>query len=264
MNEAFTALSNSDLQALLSALRTGRLGAPYTGLQVARVVPPALAAGVREALVELAAGGFSPGQIVTTLALIERDRAGRPTAALPIDLVTSGPDAPGVSNRDTAVVVRELFAHAQRSVLVVGYAVHQGQQVFEALAQRMAALPELEVKLFLNIARPDGDTTPAGILISQFRQRFRDRQWPAGYRLPEVYFDPRSLADDRSVRSSLHAKCVVVDGTQVFVSSANFTVAGQERNIEVGLRIESPAVARGITEHFRHLLNHGHLERAFE
>jgi phosphatidylserine/phosphatidylglycerophosphate/cardiolipin synthase-like enzyme len=119
------------------------------------------------------------------------------------------------------------------------------------------------VKFFLNIARPDNDTTASRILISQFRQRFQDRQWPRGHRFPEVFFDPRSVADTGPIRSSLHAKCIVVDLAQVFVSSANFTAAGQERNIEVGLRIESESLARGITEHFRHLLEHGHLERAF-
>jgi phosphatidylserine/phosphatidylglycerophosphate/cardiolipin synthase-like enzyme len=263
MNDAFARLSNADVQALLSALRTGRLCEPYSALQVSRIVPPALSAGVRAGLLELAGDGFSPAQIATVLSLIERDRSLRPTSERLIDLVTSGPDAPGISNRDTAVVVRELFARAQRSVLVVGYSVHQGQQVFEALAQRMEALPGLEVKFFLNIARPDNDTTASRILISQFRQRFQDRQWPRGHRFPEVFFDPRSVADTGPIRSSLHAKCIVVDLAQVFASSANFTAAGQERNIEVGLRIESESLARGITEHFRHLLEHGHLERAF-
>jgi hypothetical protein len=43
-----------------------------------------------------------------------------------IDLVTTGPEPGGITNRDTSVVVRELFAHAKESVLVVGYAVYQG------------------------------------------------------------------------------------------------------------------------------------------
>jgi phosphatidylserine/phosphatidylglycerophosphate/cardiolipin synthase-like enzyme len=79
--------------------------------------------------------------------------------------------------------------------------------------------------------------------------------------LPVVYYDPRSVADDEQVRSSLHAKCVVVDDREVFVSSANFTEAGQERNIEVGLRINSPPIACQLTEHFNRLLDHGLVER---
>lgn len=127
MNDAFTKLSNSDLQTVIAALRSGRLSSPYTGLQVARVVPAAVSACVRTAFVELEAAGFSGEKIATVLSLIEADRMRGRTTELPIDLVTSGPEAPGISNRDTSVVVRELFAHAKKSVLVVGYAVYQGQ-----------------------------------------------------------------------------------------------------------------------------------------
>jgi phosphatidylserine/phosphatidylglycerophosphate/cardiolipin synthase-like enzyme len=264
MNDAFTKLSDTDLQTVIAALRSGRLSSPYTGLQVARVVPAAISAFVRTAFLELEAAGFSGDQIATVLSLIEADRMRGRTTALPIDLVTSGPEAPGVTNRDTSVVVRELFAHARKSVLVVGYAVYQGQQVFQSLARRMEAVPDLDVKFYLNIARPDADSTPSEILVSKFKQRFKDKQWPLGYRLPEMYFDPRSLADGQSpTRSSLHAKCIVVDSSQVFVSSANFTEAAHERNIEVGLKIESEWLARGITAHFQHLHDHGLLTRAF-
>ncbi|MFV0443959.1 MAG: hypothetical protein ACK5Q5_10350 [Planctomycetaceae bacterium] len=117
MYEAFIKLSNTDLQALIAALRSGRLSSPYTGLQVARVVPAAISAFVRTAFLELEAAGFSGDQIATVLSLIETDRMRGRTTELPIDLVTSGPEAPGVSNRDTSVVVRELFAHAKKSVL---------------------------------------------------------------------------------------------------------------------------------------------------
>ena len=179
------------------------------------------------------------------------------------DLVTSGPETQGITNRDTSVVVRELFAHAQESVLVVGYAVYQGQHVFEALAKRMEESPDLDVQFFLNISRPDQDTTASDILVSRFTQRFKQSQWPVGCRLPEVYYDPRSVSDEEPVRSSLHAKCVVVDHKHVFVSSANFTEAGQERNIEVGLSIKSPWLAKRLVRHFRLLCEHGLALRAF-
>jgi phosphatidylserine/phosphatidylglycerophosphate/cardiolipin synthase-like enzyme len=51
----------------------------------------------------------------------------------------------------------------------------------------------------------------------------------------------------------LHAKCVVVDRQVVFVSSANFTEAAQERNIEVGLLSRSPALATQVAGHFQSL-----------
>jgi len=263
MHDAFSQLSNTDLQALIAALRSGRLMSPYSGLQVSRVVPASLCEMVRSALGQLQAEGFTPSQLATLLSCIAADRVQCRPRELPIDLVTSGPEAPGLANRDTAVVVREMFAHAKQSVLVVGYAVHQGQQVFGALAERMERVPELDVRFYLNIARTDGETTRSEILIARFKQRFQATQWPVGHRLPAVFFDPRSVADEQPIRSSLHAKCVVVDSAQVFVSSANFTDAGQERNIEVGLKIESEWLAKRVTSHFRQLHEHGLVLRAF-
>jgi len=44
------------------------------------------------------------------------------------------------------------------------------------------------------------------------------------------------------------------------VSSANFTEAAQERNIEVGLLVRSPRLADQLTNHFDSLLAAGFLE----
>jgi phosphatidylserine/phosphatidylglycerophosphate/cardiolipin synthase-like enzyme len=73
---------------------------------------------------------------------------------------------------------------------------------------------------------------------------------------------PRSVADEEPVRSSLHAKCVVVDAERVFVSSANFTEAGQQRSIEVGLSIRSEWLAKRLIRHFKLLHEHSLAERA--
>ena len=263
MTAAFSRLSDADLRELASALKSRRVSAPYSELQVNRILSPKLAADVTVALQELVTAGFNEQQIATTLEMLLCDRSEGRKGEPPIDLVTSGPEAPGITNRDTPVVVRELFAHANKSVLVVGYAVYQGQSVFEALAHRMEQIPDLDVRMFLDIARPDKDTTPSEILVSRFAQRFRETQWPKGCRLPAVFYDPRSVDDNKSVRSSLHAKCVVVDADQVFVSSANFTKAGQERNIEVGLKIQSAWLAQRLTRHFQLLHEHGLAVRAF-
>jgi len=193
MTEIFINLSDTDLQSLTVGLRSQRIAPPYTELQLSRVLAADLIQAAAAGLSSFESIGFTPDQIAAVLELLIKDRSTGRTLESQIDLVTSGPEAPGISNRDTAVVVRELFAHAQQSVLVVGYAVYQGQRVFSELAQRMEEYPDLDVKLFLNISRPDRDTTASEILISQYAQRFKDSQWPAGARLPEVYFDPRSV-----------------------------------------------------------------------
>jgi phosphatidylserine/phosphatidylglycerophosphate/cardiolipin synthase-like enzyme len=59
----------------------------------------------------------------------------------------------------------------------------------------------------------------------------------------------------------MHAKCIVVDGTRCFVSSANFTQSGQARNIEVGVLIEDRNLAASIQDQFESLVTQGILRR---
>ena len=263
MSDAFTKLGEAELGSLIAALKSRRVVAPYPALQVSRVIPSALAAAARDGLSEWAALGCSAEQIAKVLELLVLDRTRERTTDPAMELVTSGPAASGITNRDTSVVVRELFQNATQSVLLVGYAVHQGQRIFETLARRMEDQPTLQVRFFLNIPRAYRDKTPAEILVSRFKQQFKNQQWPAGCRLPELYYDPRTVTDDAAGRSSLHAKCIVVDSADVFVSSANFTQAAHERNIEVGLAIRSAWLAGQITKHFRTLDEQGLMVRAF-
>jgi phosphatidylserine/phosphatidylglycerophosphate/cardiolipin synthase-like enzyme len=51
------------------------------------------------------------------------------------------------------------------------------------------------------------------------------------------------------------------NGEHVFVSSANFTEAAQERNIEVGLLVQSRAVADRVCRFFDALLDIGYFVR---
>jgi len=75
-----------------------------------------------------------------------------------------------------------------------------------------------------------------------------------------LFYDPRSLETDSSQRACLHAKCVVIDHEQAFVSSANFTEAAQQRNIEVGVLIRSRAFTTRLVEHFEALASAGLLK----
>ena len=102
--------------------------------------------------------GYPPAQLAEVVQLLVSDRGQRASAEGLIDLVWTGPDVPGIVNRDTGVVVREMFRSARQSVLLAGYAVYQGQVVFKALAERMDQDPQLRVQMFLDIQRPWNDS----------------------------------------------------------------------------------------------------------
>jgi phosphatidylserine/phosphatidylglycerophosphate/cardiolipin synthase-like enzyme len=258
MHDAFALLTDDDLQALAEALRAGRLSPPFAALTLQAYCSSDGAARVAGPMQQLASEGMCPAHLAVLLEAVAQARARRPTGDALVELVWTGPEAPDSAPRDTGVVVRELFRAARKHVLVAGYAVYQGKEVFRALAERMAAVPGLRVRIFLDVQRRMDDPTPSAELVSRFARRFRKKEWP-GERLPQVFYDPRSLDAEKAKRSSLHAKCVVVDRQVAFVSSANFTEAAQVRNIEVGALVRSAPFAAGLVEHFEALAGRGEL-----
>lgn len=258
MADAFHDLTDADLDALAHAVRTGRLAAPYVASAIQGYCSAEVATRVAGVMQQLTTEGMHSAHLALLLETVAGTRSRQERTLL--DLVWTGPEAPGTVNRDTSVVVRQLFESARDSVLVAGYAVHQGRDVFAPLAAKMAEHASLTVRLFLDVPRLIGDETPAEELLYRFAVRFRMYQWP-GERLPEVFYDPRSLGLDMEKRSCLHAKCVVVDRECALISSANFTEAAQLRNIEAGVLIRSPHFAAQLADHFETLTAKGLLLR---
>jgi phosphatidylserine/phosphatidylglycerophosphate/cardiolipin synthase-like enzyme len=206
--------------------------------------------------------GMQPSAVAHTLDLLASAVSGHSPVEDLVDLVMTGPPVAGQEKRDTGVVVSDLFRQAEETILIAGYAVYQGQRVLHALAQRMVERPTLRTRMFLDIQRKLGDTSSSAELVRRFAHRFRSDEWPTGSPIPEVFYDPRALSSDRAKRAALHAKCVVADGREVFVSSANFTEAAQERNIEIGLLLHSTAIAGRLTGFFDALCASGQFQRA--
>ena len=249
MIPALCQLTSEDLSQLAGALRSGRIAPPFSPLVLRRYLPESMAAPIAVDLQKRVDEGMESRHLADCLDILCHDRRQRPVADDLIDLVWTGPEAPGIVNRDTSVVVREMFQSARESVLIAGYAVYQGHAIFKTLAERADLYPTLSIKMYLDVQRSFNDGSSNAELVRRFAERFKNTQWP-DRRLPRLYYDPRSLETDTSRRASLHAKCVVIDKRQAFVSSANFTEAAQTKNIEVGVLLENPAIARKIFDHF--------------
>ena len=270
--KAFVPLRAEWLRALAAAVRSGGLAglateAPWA-TQAGRSaslseMPGAVADDgvdpVAQA-VRLLAEGMAPEHLAVALEALAEARADCDRAHDHVDLVWTGPEGSGTASRDTAVVVRELFGRVESRVLVAGYVVYSGREVFAALARRMEERPELRVRFFLDVERRKGDTSLASEIVKRFARRFHEVEWP-GLRLPELYYDPRSLELDPDRREVLHAKCIVADGEIAFVSSANFTPAAQARNIEAGVLIRSRSLGASLESHFESLVGDGVLRR---
>lgn len=87
--------------------------------------------------------------------------------------------------------------------------------------------------------------------------------------MPEVYYDPRGLqgmytdplTKEEKYPPKLHAKCVIVDDETALVTSANFSDAAQNDNIEAGVLVEDARFARALAQEFEGLVATKKLER---
>ena len=251
------ALPDAALVALATAIDAGWLASSAPEASFASIVGDE-STRVSEWLQQLESDGFTSKQsarlITAVLAGRQRDRLLMP------EIVMSGPDVAGVPTADTHAVVQSLFQQAETEVLIAGYAFYNGRALFEGLAKRKAANTNLRVRFHVDVPRRNGDSSTADAIILRYSQDFRERHWPWSP-LPEIHFDPRALEADSKVRASLHAKVVIVDRRLLFIGSANFTEAAQERNIEIGVLCSVPYLAERVGSYFEGLRRSGQLRR---
>ena len=184
-------------------------------------------------------------------------RPARPAGFPHAPTVTAAPSTryPGLHARDTRRVYDELFGSAGRSLWAVSYAYFDGPRVFDRLARRMEAVPELNVTLLLNIHRGRRNTSSSEHLV----KRFADPFWEKDCRARRVPPCP-------TIRRRWTRRCGGCSTRRpwwrtrsVFVTSANFTSAALDENMELGLLVRYRPLAQSVVRHLRGLIDRGML-----
>lgn len=247
--KSFDGMSSASLRAIAQALRAGQLGSPLSKLALRRVAPSCSDTAADE-LTRLSADGMKPAHLALLVdSFADAIESRLSTGA---ELVWTGPETVVAHSRDTAVVLSQLFASAQRSIIVSTFVVHQPEVVFQPLAARMAQVPDLRVQLFVHVGRERHDTRHESEILREFAGELRTG-WPGATR-PTLYYDPRSLSQNLAEKATWHAKVVVVDEVTSFVTSANFTEWAQQRNVEAGVLIHNAAFGRQLCQQFESLV----------
>jgi phosphatidylserine/phosphatidylglycerophosphate/cardiolipin synthase-like enzyme len=253
MKSALRSLSRVAMLDLADALAAGRVRPPYSTLQMSGCVPEQVVDHVGADLAQMDASGMQPLHIAECLRLLAMEREAGQQVEDRLQLVWTGPDVPGSISRDTAVVMKELFTSARRSVLLSTFTVRHGNEVFAPLAEAVDRNPSLRVQLAVNVGR-DGDfSAPEHQILGRFAERFWQNHWPWPNR-PCIYYYPRALSSDPAICASLHAKCMVIDDEFAFVTSANLTEWAQERNLEAGVLIRDESFSRSLRNQFESLI----------
>ncbi len=255
MNEAPRGLSDlatPDLEALLRAVQRGQVDCPLSKAGLASAGFGACSGAFLAALDDMDLRG-----VEAALAIAIAERVHRPPPRL--DLVWTGPEARTATTRDTAIVVRQLFEQARKSVVVGGFRFDHGEELLRPLH---AVMRDHGVKatFFLDIADHADRADRAEAYATEQIDRFFADNWPFGPPRPDVYYDPRTAVPGPPW-ASLHAKCVVVDERVALITSANFTERGQERNVEAGVLIEDERFASSLVAQWRSLIGSGGMER---
>ena len=107
MKDPLLSLAPSELRALATSVRKGRVAAPYSALSVQQIVGQHAAESVSSTLDLLSSSGMSPEAVSVCLELTADALSSRPPFEDFVDLVTTGPEAGGVANRSTAVVAAQ-------------------------------------------------------------------------------------------------------------------------------------------------------------
>lgn len=229
-------LSTPRLEQLIAALAR-RDAAPITAVGLQQDGFDLATCG---SLVGLAA---SAARLVVEAVLAERTAHPRPE----LELVWTGREGGPTLSRDTSQVLPQLFARAQRRVIVAGFAFWEASTIFAPLHAR-ARDAGVEVEFFIHVdgAGHDARMSPAN---------FFQYSWPWPDVVPRLYYDARADVADTS--STMHAKCVVVDDREVLITSANFTGRAQVDNVELGVLIRDPAFAARVGGQWHALVTRG-------
>jgi phosphatidylserine/phosphatidylglycerophosphate/cardiolipin synthase-like enzyme len=231
-------VSTRELQELLGELSGSTF---HKGISKARLAAVHLE-HLWERVSDLAPLGPAALRAVTEAVLSEREERCRDD----VRLVWTGPEGKAGWAQPTSSTLEDLFRRAERDVLIAGYTFDHGGDLLAALHVAMQARG-VAVEIFLHMDRASSEADIPRHVRSNAAEFFA-QNWPFGPPHPRLYVARDTLLP--RARGNLHAKCVVVDAHWALVGSANFTQRGQERNIEVGLWVESEALGRQLVAQF--------------
>jgi phosphatidylserine/phosphatidylglycerophosphate/cardiolipin synthase-like enzyme len=249
----FSQLTDQSIESIIRALEDGRIVCPVNSVQLNNLLGNHAASAIAaelDVLIEKSGNGGA----VFALGILLADRRQRPVNLDQVlNLVWTGPEIPGVRNRDTKIVVGDLFRKATTSVIISGYSFYKGNKIFEDLASKLDDDSEFSIKILMNLSQDNAAIGSEHELVSRRREEFFRYNWP-WQKKPEIYYDPRAVNSNNSEKAVLHAKCIIRDTTELYIGSANFSEAAHSRNIEAGVLINSVDLAKKLERHFLGLI----------
>ena len=236
-------LSGREAGTLARALGSGRTLTQTLGT---------LDAGRRRVLRPLMeAAGVGPRMRETSVLVLRAIEAarGRECETTPVWTMPERACGEGLSGSVTAALGR-LVEGAYHSVTISTYNLAPSSGLWAAMTG-VSSRPEVSVRLYMDADVADQGLGPQPHALSTLQAARRLER--AVVLCPAV--------DDKGRRVRNHAKFLVVDHQILVVTSANLSLSAEERNVELGLRIDDPLLARAVEDQMRALEDVGIYER---
>lgn len=231
-----------------------RLAGGTTLSQALVVVPAPRRPRARELLSAAGLGPLAREHSVAVLRAVA-GAASRIKDVTPVWTAPAGAVGGGALTAD----VFALVGGANTSVVCATYNLQPTSALWAALVDLRARRPGVSVRLYLDTQAADGPfRRPEG--RRGYREQNHDRGSSSRLSTGEiaqrlrgaVVMRTRAPKDDgRAVTS--HAKFLSIDHRFLLVGSANFSYSAEERNVELGLRLDDPALAHSVEKQMRDL-----------
>jgi hypothetical protein len=185
--------------------------------------------------------GVAVRDVQTALMTLAGTRSAASTQTDSVEIACTAPTRLGVPLRTTYATALEMVKEAQSEILLVGYVFTEGARMLLEEMARASRDRRIRVTVIGNRME---EHLPALHSV-----------WPGGCPEPRVF---SSLPNLRNEMSALHAKVLICDSSTALITSANFSHHGLHENIEIGVKVVSPSVAR-LAEFFNSLIVAGHV-----
>lgn len=239
--DAAQSMSSEVMLRLAAALEDGDLSVWATArmLQAELGVPSSRLDPLRRLLAAGADTEALPTIIRVAVAAADRIRSDAPR----VEIAATQPRG-GARTRTTGGVAREVVAGATERLLLVGYRVTTDPSLAGLAARTLVAI---------------GEAASRGVVVSAILHRDEAnreaflRAWPPAAVRPSIYTWPDRHDD---AMAKMHAKVLIADSRDAFVTSANLTYHGFVGNVEMGVRITGKP-AKTVAAVFDQLLTDG-------
>ena len=160
-----------------------------------------------------------------------------------LEVAWTGPNPGELNARSTRQALIETIRAAVSTLYCLSFAAYRDQGILDELAG--SAARGVKVHLVLE-TKEGGLNQDAQEAFASLGNRVRFYSWP---------IEKRPMVGNFPAR--FHAKAIVADGDQAFVTSANLTGAAMDRNIELGVVITGGRVPRDIQTQIERMIETG-------